>query len=60
MLGDKREIYKIKYSNHEFVVVIRNRRAEILQSFQAFYGAGYGLEIAKSFEDGELEIYVSG
>jgi hypothetical protein len=56
VLGDKREIYRIRYSNHEFVVAIRNRRAEILQSFQAFYGVGHGIAIAKSLADGELEI----
>jgi hypothetical protein len=55
-LAAKREVLWIKYANHEFVVVVRNRRAEILQCFQAHYGSGHGLKIAKSLADGELEL----
>jgi hypothetical protein len=53
-LADKREASRIKYANHEFVVIVRNRRTEILQSFQARYGFGHSLRIAKSLADGEL------
>jgi len=54
-----RQIYKVKYSNHEFVVTVRNQRAELFQSLQFRYGVGDGVDYTKSFADGEIEYYLA-
>lgn len=50
-------VWKVKYSNHEFVVVVKGGRPDLLQSFQGLrgYGVGRSVEFTKSLRAGEVE-----
>jgi hypothetical protein len=48
-------IFQIKYANHEFVVVARNGRAELLQSFMTKYTLGWSLKNNVPLDPVEIE-----
>jgi hypothetical protein len=42
--ASQRKVYRIKFANHSFVVVVRNQKVELFQSYQWRYGVGVGMQ----------------
>lgn len=59
VIDRSRAVYKVKYANHEFVITVRNQRPELFQSFQFHHAVGAGIEYAKSFCEGEIELCIA-